>query len=90
MPCKLGTLCDCSMEQRQFCRNWEPGRGSKYFRCSRFISTRASCDKPASACRGCTHHIDKLPRREGTINWSDPEQVRAHRRAYMRRYRRTR
>jgi len=90
MPCKLGTSCTCSSEQKQFCKNWEPGRGSKYFKCSRFIATRASCDKPKSACKTCKHFISQLPRRECKVNWRDKEQVRIHRAAYMRRYRKER
>jgi len=88
VPCNLGKLCTCSSEQKQFCKNWEPGRGSKYYKCARFISARASCDKPKSACKTCAHHIAKLPRRESTIDWSDPEQRRAYRAKYMRGYRR--
>jgi len=89
MPCKLGDeLCGCNTREKQFCKNWEPGRGSKYFHCSRFIATRASCDKPPSACQGCVEHIEKLPRREGVIDWSDKDQVRERRRNYMKTYRR--
>ncbi len=88
MPCKLGDLCTCSSDQKQFCKNWEPGRGSKYYRCSRFVATRASCDKPRSACKSCAHFMGKLPRRESVIDWKDHDQVRERRRRYMREYRR--
>jgi len=88
MPCKLGKeSCVCSNEQKQFCKNWEPGRGTKYYKCARFLNTRATCDKDQEACLSCPHFIGDLPKREARIDWSDPEAVRQHRAKYMRDYR---
>jgi hypothetical protein len=87
MPCRLGSSCECSTAQKSMCKNWEPGRGSKYYRCGRFISTRATCQLPNGSCASCEWFIKELPKAESTINWDDPDAVRAHRAAYMRDYR---
>lgn len=86
MPCdKLH--CTCKNEIKSTCVHWTPGRTSKYFRCSRFITARVTCDLHRSACATCPLFIKEFPKRDPQHNWNDADAIKKWRNEYMRRYR---
>jgi len=87
MPCELLEACHCASSEKPTCRNWIPGRGSRYAKCARFLATRATCDLPRTACQTCQHFVAKLPGRERIVNWLSPEAKKVYHTQYMKTYR---
>ncbi len=89
MPCKQ-THCLCKAREKQYCRNWEPSKGHRYTKCSKFINARATCDLPNEACATCPFFLGNAQRGDAKINWRDPEAVKQHRNEYMKMYKKRR
>lgn len=87
MGCERGESCTCKRPERPKCRFWHPTPNSKYYRCSRYINSRATCDLPKDTCASCPFFLGKFkPGPEPTLDKS-PEGFKSYRARYMRAYR---